>query len=25
VLAEQPVFVPGMGDATTPGSPTAGD
>ena len=25
VLAEKPVFVPGMGDATTPGSPTAGD
>jgi hypothetical protein len=25
VLAEQPVFVPGMGDATTQGSPTAGD
>ena len=25
VLAEKPVFVPGLGDATTPGSPTAGD
>ncbi len=25
VLAEKPVFVPRMGDATTPGSPTAGD
>jgi hypothetical protein len=25
VLAEQPVFVTGMGDATAPGSPSAGD
>ena len=25
VLAEKPLFVPGMGDAAAPGSPTAGD